>query len=297
LRYALVRQQAGEGLIVEPKHGLARVLRFAHDNRQVEEERIVEPDHRKSAQVIGFLGAKGGVGTTTVALNVALALARQQKSVILAEMRPSFGTLACRLRQHPPKNLRTLLDDTTDHYSANDLQALLCKGPSGLRILFGPQPEDLFKEIDPDHAEAVIKGLATMADFIILDLPDQHSVTTQTAVRLCRFAIVVTEGAHDSVVCAKVALKQLQSWGVASNSVGTVIVNRTKNPSPITLTEIGTRLGCEVVGVVPPGTSACFQAPEEVGVAEVLKVGDQVAASFVEIANHISDNRLVGMQV
>jgi MinD-like ATPase involved in chromosome partitioning or flagellar assembly/FixJ family two-component response regulator len=266
---------------------LARVLRYAHVRQQAGEGQVIEPKQLKSARVVGFLGAKGGVGTTTVALNVALALAKQQKSVILVELRPSFGTLAYQLRQQPGKTLRTILDDFPDHCNERDLEVLLCKGPAELRILFGPQQADLFKEIDPGHAEAVIKGLASMADFVILDLPNQSSIATQTAVRLCQFVIVVTERTLDSVVSAKVAISQLQVWGVGVELVGTVIVNRTENPSPVIPTDIQTRLGCDIVGVVPPGTPANFQILEA-GAPVVITIADQVAASFMEIADHFS---------
>jgi pilus assembly protein CpaE len=244
-----------------------------------------------NARVIGLIGAKGGVGTTTVALNVALALAKEQKAVILVEMRPSFGTLAYHLRQQPLKGLRSILDDFPERCSESDLQVLLSEGPLGLRVLFGPQQADLFKEIEPQHAQAAIKALATMADFVILDLPNQPSVATQTAVRLCCFVNVVTERTLDSVVCAKVALKQLRVWGVAADSVGTIIVNRTENPALVDPADIQTRLGCELVGVIPPGTPANFQTLES-GAPVVLTRGDQVAASFVEIAGHFSDDPL-----
>jgi Flp pilus assembly CpaE family ATPase len=263
---------------------LARVLRYALGRQRAQGGQVNEPKHGKSARVVGFLGAKGGVGTTTVALNVALALAKEQKSVILAEMRPSFGTLAYHLRQEPAKSLRSLFDHFPERLGERDLDALLCIGPAESRILFGPQPEDVFKEIDPGQAEAVVKGLAKMAEFVILDLPNQPSVATQTAVRLCHFVAVVTERDPGSVVCAKVALNQLRSWGVGGNLVGTVIVNRTECPAPMELTEIRTRLGCEILGVVPLGTAACFRALES-GTPVVLTMADDVGASFVEIAN------------
>ncbi|MDB5306441.1 MAG: response regulator receiver protein [Gemmataceae bacterium] len=278
---AAVEKGAQDYLVKRQVDGtkLARVLRYALVRQRSQSGPINEPSSGNSARVVGFVGAKGGVGTTTVALNVALALAKKQRSVILVEMRPSFGTLACHLRQQPAKSLRTVLDHFPERLVEHDLRVLLCNGPAELRILFGPQPEDLFKEIDPGQAEAVIKGLAKMAEFAILDLPNQPSVAMQAAVRLCNFVAVVTEQTLGAVVCAKVALSQFQTWGVGGNRVGTVIVNRTENPSPIKLTEIRTRLGCDIVGVVPPGTSACFQALE-VGSPGELTMSDHVAASF-----------------
>jgi Flp pilus assembly CpaE family ATPase len=274
---------------------LARVLRFALGRQRAQAGQISEPKHDKSARVIAFLGAKGGVGTTTVALNVALALAKQQKSVILVEMRPSFGTLAYHLRQTPAKSLRSFLDHFPQRLGDHDLDAFLCKGPAESRILFGPQPGDPVKEIDPGQADAVVKGLAKMADFVILDLPNQPSVATQAVVRLCHCVAVVIEREPGSVVCAKVAISLLQSWGVGGNLVGAIIVSRTEYPCPMKLTEIRTRLGCEIVGVVLPGTLACFQALET-GTPVVLTMGNHFAASFVEIANRFSADHLVGMK-
>src|SRR5690348_8536641 len=67
------------------------------------------PEPRKKATIVTLLGGKGGVGTTTVALNLATALA-QTKSVILAELQPAFGTLSQYFHPHPSiRNLAQLL--------------------------------------------------------------------------------------------------------------------------------------------------------------------------------------------
>jgi DNA-binding response OmpR family regulator len=134
---------------------LARVLRYALARQRSQGGHTYSSKTNNSARLVGFLGAKGGVGTTTVALHVALALARQQKSVILAELRPSFGTLACHLRQQPAKSLRTLLDHFPERLVEHDLLKLLCKGPSELRILFGPQPEDTWYSCSVSAREAI----------------------------------------------------------------------------------------------------------------------------------------------
>jgi len=64
---------------------------------------------REPARLVVFTGAKGGVGTTTVALNVAAALAANDKRVIAAELRSTFGTCALQLGQTPAESLSGLL--------------------------------------------------------------------------------------------------------------------------------------------------------------------------------------------
>ena len=108
---------------------LARVLRYAHVRQRTAWGPINKPPHTKTARTIGFLGAKGGVGTTLVAFNVAAALAKQRRAVILAEMRPSFGTLAHDLSQEPAKSLRTLLDHFPDHLGEHDLERFCAMVP------------------------------------------------------------------------------------------------------------------------------------------------------------------------
>ena len=53
-----------------------------------------ESEAGSSSRVIGFTGAKGGVGTTTVALNVAMALVQAGKKVVYVELSPHLGTAA-----------------------------------------------------------------------------------------------------------------------------------------------------------------------------------------------------------
>jgi len=61
------------------------------------------------AKVIGFIGARGGVGTTTLALNVSVALQHAGQDVILAEMNPGRGSLALNLNLRDAFGLSTLL--------------------------------------------------------------------------------------------------------------------------------------------------------------------------------------------
>jgi len=268
---------------------LARVLRYTLARHRAQGGQLNKSPSGKSPRVIGFLGAKGGVGTTTVALNVATALAKQRKSVILAEIRPSFGTLAYHLRQEPRESLRTLLDQCPEGIGEQDVAARLCKGPAESRVLFGPQQMDAFQEIDPDQAESVVKVLAKMAEFIILDFPSQPSTATQAAIGQCHFVAVVSERELGSVLCGKVALNQLQSWGVGGDSTWAVVVNRNEYPSPMDLTEIRSHLGCGIVGVVPLATSASFET--------AISRAERVAASFAEIGNRFAADKIVSMKL
>jgi MinD-like ATPase involved in chromosome partitioning or flagellar assembly/ActR/RegA family two-component response regulator len=229
----------------------ARVFRYAVARHRAQAERSGRAAG-KPARVYGFLGVKGGVGTTTVALNVALALARQQKSVVLAEVRPTFGTLAFQLRHTPAENLTHLLDLPPQRIDERELSARLCKGPAGLRLLYGPQKVEEFRELPPAAVEAVIQGLARTAEYVFLDLPCQPSPATQAAVRLCHYLALVTEREPGSVFAGRVMLDVLRSWGVSGGMAGAVVVVRMASGAPMKLPEMQAQLGCDLVGMIPP---------------------------------------------
>ncbi len=169
------------------------------------------------------------------------------------------------------------------------MAARLCKGPGELRILFGPQSTDLFKETDPGQAGAVVQVLSKMADYVLLDFPSQPSPATQAAIALCQLIAVVTERELGSVLCGKATLNQLQSWGVGGNSAWAVIVNRSEYLKPIELKDVRARLGCEVLGVVPLATSASLDTS--------ISRAQDVTASFAEIGNKLTAEKLVGVKI
>ena len=293
----LVKQRADSA-------SLQHVLRYALARHGAQQQKIKALQLRKSGRVIGFLGAKGGVGTTTTALNIAVALAMQGKSVILAEVRPSFGTLVFHVHLQPARSLRTLLDLPTERIGQHDLDAVLCKGPAGVWILFGPKEEEdkEFQQIDPHQAEAIVKGLSQMAELVILDFSSQPSAATRAAANLCDFAAVVTEREPGSVRAGKVVVKQLQTWGIQGNlvggivRVGSIIVNRTiyANNS-MSFAEIQSLMGCEIVGIIPWAATENMRALIE-GVPLVLLQPDHDSAiSSVEIANRLSTENVVGI--
>jgi len=148
---------------------LARRVRFAVERARAR-SRNGGPA-RSSAKVVGFLGVKGGAGTTTVTLNVAAALARQGRSTIALELKPDLGLFSFQLRHTPAANLSALTALAPNRIDAVEVGKRLCTFPHGLRVLFGPQKPEEFKPVDPLVAGAVIRAASQLADCTLIDLP------------------------------------------------------------------------------------------------------------------------------
>ncbi len=228
----------------------------------------------RRAKLIGFIGAKGGVGTTTVALNTAFVLATTS-ATILAEIGAGNDTLALRIRTAArsvwPK-------------SAAWSGVWSVKGTPSLRIALA---QDI---IDPERA---IEALETFgeADNLVLDLglrliPEVKSVLP----RLDALGVVVDMETL-SVECARRLLSTIAKTELCPRgSMGVVVVNRASLAYPIGIEELQKVIGLPVMGTIPPAGDLCNAAlkarrtvvafePESLAGQSMV----QVAASFAEL--------------
>ncbi|MGD0897410.1 MAG: response regulator, partial [Thermoguttaceae bacterium] len=166
-------------------------------------------------KVIGFIGAKGGAGTTTTALNVALALVALERSVAVVEMRPYMGTVAQQLGVTASLNIERLLDcQHSGDINARTLSKCLTHHPTGLQLLLAPPSFDDQREITAQQAEEILKGLASMAEYVIVDFPCQPTRAVRAGLHCCNFVVLAVELEATCLASAQAVLKGLNSWGV-----------------------------------------------------------------------------------
>jgi MinD-like ATPase involved in chromosome partitioning or flagellar assembly/CheY-like chemotaxis protein len=216
---------------------------------------------RKTGTMITLLGAKGGVGTTTLALNVGSVLARRNKAIV-AELRPSLGTLSQFVRQQTQtRNITSLLN--MEPAAIEETQAAACLWPyrpiAGLNLLFGPQTMEPAAALSQAHAKAILAILARLADFIVIDLPSELSDTNRAVIRASELLALVVERDPICVQAAKMILRAIESWSDAPQMVA-IIVNRTALASSASIADIEMQLGIPIFGVIPPAADVCNAA-------------------------------------
>jgi Flp pilus assembly CpaE family ATPase len=215
---------------------------------------------RGRAKILGFIGVKGGAGTTTMVLNIAAALARQGKSVIAMELKPDLGLFSYQLKHTPAANLSSLSSLAPGRIDAVEVGKRLCTFPHGLRVLFGPQKPDEFRDIDPLAAAAVIRGASHLAECTLIDLPSLAFPMCQAAIRQCTFVSMVLERDAMSAHAARLFLPVLHSWGISEQITGALVDTRALAYTPTPIPEIAAQLSCPIVGVIPPAVELCAKA-------------------------------------
>ena len=275
--------------VVKPVHAEELVARVAGLLRR---SRLAEVASRTpEGRVLVFLGAKGGVGTTTVAVNVAAGLSRQGRSVIVAELRGDYGTCALQMGVSPREDVTNLLAMDPVQIGQKELDGCLVSVPAfGLRVLLGPQSSGAHNTIDPAHAQAIVTGLASLADEVVIDLPSCMSAAGKEAIRRSDVVILVVEREPFAIKCAERSVDWLRTLGVAGTRLRIILVARTALPMGETMGQIESRLGSEVLGVVPPSLEAHVRAQER-GIPLVEPdLGNLAAEAFVRIVNDLVED-------
>ncbi|MEI2809149.1 MAG: P-loop NTPase [Nocardioides sp.] len=119
-------------------------------------------------QVFTVFSSKGGVGKSTLATNLAIALCSLGKRVVAVDLDAQGGDLAIMLQLFPTRSLSDLptLRGAVD---ASGVQSLLTEHESGLKVLAAPLQLEARDQIVPEEVGQVITALKQQFDFVVVD--------------------------------------------------------------------------------------------------------------------------------
>lgn len=206
------------------------------------------------AQVVGFLGVKGGVGTTSVAINVAVAISQKEKHVVLIECQPFIGTVARQLDLRSHSSLALLGQMEAQAIDRARVEACVTLHHTGVRVIPAPsKPEADAQPITPAHAQALIEHLDGLGEVVILDLGSQLIPTVRQLLKRCDYVIYVTEVDEIALYLTKTFLYEGEKLGVRSDaSSGVVVVNRVRMAAALTQSDVEKMLGQKLLAFIPP---------------------------------------------
>jgi pilus assembly protein CpaE len=140
---------------------------------------LVDPD--LVPRVIAIAGAKGGVGKTTVAVNLAALLSRRHEGqTVLVDLYSQFGDVALMLNLHPARALVDMVA-MEEEMDQDLLEAHLTSHESGLKVLAGATSPTALNLISSAFLRTVLGLLKHSYRFIVLDVPPLLYETTTCA--------------------------------------------------------------------------------------------------------------------
>lgn len=197
---------------------------------------------KPAATTLVFFGAKGGAGTTTIAVNAGVELARlSKKSTVILDLKPGLGEVALFLGIRP----RFSVIDAIDNLHRLDrefLKELVVKHKSGLDMLAGSDHFDRPGAADGTAIEELFRLLTRQYEYILVDAGSQINSCTVAALYSADQMFLVANPDVPSIRNAQRLLDRVRQVGACGERVR-VILNRAADPWPIPPKQIEGALG------------------------------------------------------
>jgi pilus assembly protein CpaE len=223
---------------------LSRALQYAMLRRQ----HAVEPVEGSLATVVGMLGAKGGVGTTTMACHWALELHRQtKKKVLLVDVDVSSASASFLMEVHS--------DYTTAEASTNlhrlDVSywnSLVCSTPRGVDVLQAPGAMRFHDPLNGERVRHVVRFARALYGYVVVDLGRLNDLSLSLSAEMSELFVVTTPEIPSLYEAGRV-LSKLMEPGITGGRTQ-LILNRLAKGASHSLGDLECVLGRPVYATV-----------------------------------------------
>jgi pilus assembly protein CpaE len=131
------------------------------------------PDAKPVGRVVAVIGAKGGVGASTIAHNIGWAIARDLSlDTVVTDLDLGFGTAGLDYNQDPPQGIADAVF-SPDRVDTNFVDRLLSKCTDHLSLLAAPATLERVYDFSSDAFDSIIDSLRATMPCIVLDVPHQ----------------------------------------------------------------------------------------------------------------------------
>jgi pilus assembly protein CpaE len=255
--------------------------------RRIAARRETAQGARQPATTLVFFGAKGGAGTTTLAVNCGVELARLSKRpTVIVDLKPGLGEVALFLGVRPRFSLLDAIDNL-HRLDREFLRELVVKHKSGLEILAGSDQFDRPGAADGGPIEELLRLLARQYDYIIVDAGSQINSCSVSALYSADQLFLVANPDVPSVRNAQRLLDRVRQLGACGERVR-VLLNRAAEPYPIPPKQIEGALGHPIHHTFPSDYKTVSTALNS-GVPLALTGNSDLATQFDSFTRLILD--------
>jgi pilus assembly protein CpaE len=186
----------------------------------------IQPGDRRSAEkLIVLMGSKGGVGTTTVAVNLGVQLASHtQKRTVLLDFARPLGNVHLMLDLHPRFGVRDAVE-SLDRLDTHFFGGLLSQHKTKLEILGGVLLPEEWQAIPILPIERIVNVAQASFDMVLADLGTQFSSEWSSVLTRARMILMVAEANVPSLWTLERRLVALTGMGVESERIR-IVINR-----------------------------------------------------------------------
>jgi pilus assembly protein CpaE len=240
----------------------------------------------QAGRIIAVLAPCGGSGTSTLAANMAAALAREHKEVALVDLKLEAGDLATLLDLRPVHTLA----DLTQNVARMDrmlLERSLVRHGSGVHLLAAPRTLADIAHVTPEGVDQVLNLARVVFPYVVADVDHAQSHLQARAVRQADVILLVLRLEFPSLRNTRRALEYLDHLGVDRNRVK-LVVNRYGQPKEVPAAKAEEALGMPIFHYVPDDPRSVNRANNN-GIPFVLEApSSRISKSVTRLAMSVN---------
>lgn len=248
---------------------------------QIKEDAARQP----AGRVIALVGASGGSGTSTLAVNLAGVLARELGRCALIDLKPGVGDLAALLDVKPTHNLADLCLNAGRMDRAMFESALVAH-TSGVHLLAPPLMYEDIRLVTSQGVGKMVHLARETFRYTVVDLEDCYHEEQVVVLRQSEFILLVLRLDFTSLRSTKRILDCLEQGGISADRVR-LVINRYGQAKELPLSQAEEALGRKIAFLVPDDPKS-INAANNAGEPVVFRTPSaKVVQSIVQMANSL----------
>jgi pilus assembly protein CpaE len=261
---------------------------LSRSSKQPDENTIDEDGPR--GYVVGLIAARGGMGVSSLASNIAAGLYNKFKvDIILAELTPGQGSMVLDLGIENENGLSEILGMAPAEITHDSVTGQLFQHDAGFKVLAASNhPRDFQLSNQLAQYENLVAHLAALGRFIVLDLGMGLPPFVQRLLPRIDELVVLVEGVPNTIAHTRALIDDLIELGTEENHIAAVLNNRVRSESQIAWAEVQNQLGHPIAATLTPAPELFAQAsrlktpavlcqPESLTAQQITKLVEQIA--------------------
>ena len=234
-------------------------------------------------EIYAFIGAKGGVGATTVAVNTATSLAKQSpESTLMIDLNAACGDAAVFVGAEPRFSVMDALENV-GRLDAAFFSGLVVRTKGGLDLL-GAAARPVSRNFEPSRIRTLLDFASQTYQYTVLDVPRSDSAALDSLELATKIVLVVNQELATVRNASRTAATLKQRYGQARLQV---VLARTDRRAEIGLDDVERTVGLEIAHTIPSDYRLALQAMNK-GRPVVLEGSNELATAFKAFARDLA---------
>lgn len=208
--------------------------------------RTDDREGREPGRIVAVFGPKGGVGRTTLAVNLAVAAATELgQKTCLVDASFQFGDVGVLLNLNPKNKSIADLIPELESGEAESLETFVINHSSGIRVLLAPPSPEMAELITPAVTKRMLEALRETHDLVVVDCMSSFNDTTLAILDLADTVLTMLSLEITSIKNIRLFLEVAQQLGYDSDKVR-LVLNRADSSLGIRVADVEHSIGRRV---------------------------------------------------